>query len=118
MEAEYNALSTAMRDLLPFRTVVNLVGKATGMQDEVLATFKTTVHEDNSGCLTLANMEPGRVTPRSKHYAIRTHWFRSQLIPNQIEVKKIDTTIQKADILTKPLGRTQFKAIRMLLCGW
>ena len=118
MEAEYNALSTAMRDLIPFRNVALAVAGAVGVQEEVLTTFRSTVHEDNVGALTLANMEVGRVTPRSKHYAVRTHWFRSHLQPNQVEIVKIDTAIQRADTLTKPLGRTQFEAIRGLLCGW
>ena len=118
MESEYNALSTAMRDLLPFRNVALAVGSAVGVSDEILTTFRTTVHEDNAGCLTLAMMEPGRITPRSKHYAVRMHWFRSHLQPNKVEVKKIDTAVQRADILTKPLKRQQFEAIRKLLCGW
>ncbi len=118
MEAEYNALSMAMRELLPFRNVALAVANAVGVGNEVLTTFRTTVHEDNDGCWTLARMEPGRTTPRSKHYAIKTHWFRSHLEPNSIEVAKIDTAVQKADILTKALGRQQFEAIRKLLCGW
>ena len=107
-----------MRDLIPFRNVALAVGAAVGVEEEVLTTFRSTVHEDNAGCLTLANMEPGRVTPRSKHYAVRKHWFRSHLVPNQVKVVKIDTAVQRADILTKPLGRTQFAVIRKLLCGW
>jgi hypothetical protein len=118
MEAEYNALSSAMRELLPLRTVVTTVAKAVGINEDVLATFRTTVHEDNTGCITLANLETGRVTPRSKHYAVRTHWFRSHLAPNKIEVKHIETALQKADILTKPLGKLRFETVRKLLCGW
>ena len=118
MESEYNALSMAMRDLIPFRNVALAVGSAVGVGDEILATFRSTVHEDNAGALTLANMEPGRITPRSKHYAVRTHWFRSHLVPNHVEIVKIDTAVQRADILTKPLGRKRFEAVRMLLSGW
>ncbi len=118
MEAECNALSTAVRDLIPFRNVALSVAKTVGVDEEVLTTFRSTVHEDNAGCLTLANMEEGRVTPRSKHYAVRTHWFRSHLIPNHVEIVKIDTAVQRADVLTKPLGRRQFEAMRALLCGW
>ena len=33
--------------------------------------FQTTVWEDNSACQILANLEPGRQTPRSKHCAIK-----------------------------------------------
>jgi hypothetical protein len=118
MEAEYNALSSAMRDLLPLRTVVTTVARAVGIGEDVLSTFRTTVHEDNTGCITLALLEPGRITPRSKHYAVRTHWFRSHLAPNQIEITHVESARQKADILTKPLGKTRFEAVRLLLCGW
>ena len=57
-------------------------------------------------------------TPRSKHYAIKQHWFRSHLKPNTVEVKRISTNEQRADILTKGLGKIQFAKIRKLLCGW
>jgi hypothetical protein len=118
MEAEYNALSTAMRSVLPFRETVKAVAQGVGLKDEHLTIFKTTVWEDNIGCLTLANMEPGRITPRSKHYAIRMHWFRSHLKPHSITVQKIATQEQKADILTKGLSKDTFISIRKLLCGW
>jgi hypothetical protein len=118
MEAEYNALSYAMRSALPFKTTVQAVAQAIGLSDDRATKFKTTVWEDNAGALTLANMEPGRITPRSKHYAIKYHWFRSHLKPNQVEVLKIDTHDQKADILTKGLTTATFQSIRKLLCGW
>lgn len=118
MEAEYNALSYAMRSVLPFKTTVLSVAKSIGLSEDRTTTFKTTVWEDNAGALTLANLEPGRITPRSKHYAIKYHWFRSHLKPSQVEVKKIDTHDQKADILTKGLTTATFRSIRKLLCGW
>jgi hypothetical protein len=121
MEAEYNGLSLCMRDLLPFRRLFLAVARGVGLDDSVETTFKTTVWEDNAGALTLANMEPGRMTPRSKHYAVKYHWFRSHLKstkPNAVEVKKIDTNLQKADIFTKGLRVEKFESIRLLLCGW
>ena len=112
-----------MRDLLPFalRRLFLAVACGVGLDDSVETTFKTTVWEDNAGALTLANMEPGRMTPRSKHYAVKYHWFRSHLKstkPNAVEVKKIDTNLQKADIFTKGLRVEKFESIRLLLCGW
>ena len=118
MESEYTALSTAMKDVIPLRTLFTTLGSSIGIDDNLLTTFPTTVHEDNFGCLTLARMEPGRTTPRSKHYAVKIHWFRSKLKPNRIEVVKIDTSLQRADILTKGLRIKQFQSIRQLLCGW
>ena len=72
------------------------------------------------GALTLANLESGRQSDslNSKHYAIKFHWFRSHLKPQQVEVKKIDTHEQKADILAKGLVEAKFIALRKLLCGW
>ena len=80
--------------------------------------FKTTVWEDNVGALTLANLEPGQMTPRSKHYAVKYHWLQSKLKPNGIVVQKIDTKDQKAALLTKGLRKDPFERIRKLLCGW
>jgi hypothetical protein len=118
MEAEYNGLSLSMREVLPFRRLFLAVARGVGLSEEVLTSFRTTVWEDNNGALSLAKMEPGRMTPRSKHYAVRYHWFRSHLSPNKIEIDKIETDRQKADIFTKGLRTEKFRTIRKLLCGW
>ena len=118
LEAKYNGLSAAMREVLPFKRLVKAVSRGVGLSEEQLTTFKTTVWEDNMGALTLARLEPGRMTPRTKHYAVKYHWFRSHLKPNQVEIEKIDKNEQKADILTKGLRFIKFREIRKLLCGW
>jgi hypothetical protein len=95
------------------------ISDAVGLDMGKLTTFKMTVWENNDqGTLTLAKLEPDRTTPMSKHYAVRIHWFRSYLKPNQIEAETIHTDLQKADILTKSLRANKFEAIRYLLCGW
>jgi hypothetical protein len=89
MEAEYSALS---RDLLPFRELLIALSPSITQNGRHSATFRTTVHEDNSGAWSLANLEPGRLTPRSKQYAMKLHWFRSTLIssgPHPIQVVQI-----------------------------
>ena len=118
MEAEYSALSMAMKTVLPLRRVIKQLSIDIGLVSENLTTFKTRVHEDNNGCLTLSKLEPGRMTLRSKHYAVKYHWFRSHLKPNEIEIIKIDTKLQKADIFTKGLKTHRFVENRKLLMGW
>ena len=118
MMAEYYALSTATREVLPLRTLVQTVAEGCGINTDCHTTFLTTVWEDNIGSLTLANLDPGQNTPRSKFYDSKVHWFRSPLKPNNIEVKKIDTAGQLADIFTKPLVHTLFTRLRKLLNGW
>ena len=117
-EAEYYALSYCMRSVLPLQRLFRGTARGLGLMREQTTTFRTSVWEDNQGAHNLGNMEPGRITPRSKHYAIKFHWFRSHLKPNQVEVRKIDTNEQKADILTKGLRTDKFREIRKLLCGW
>ena len=76
MQAEYVALTTAMRNLLPFKSLMVELAMSMGMHHEDIAKIKTKVWEDNSGALILSNLEPGRTNSRFKHFAIKFHWFR------------------------------------------
>jgi hypothetical protein len=120
MHAEYIALSTAMRDLIPFKRIAEEVCRHMGLSDEKMAVIKakTVVHEDNSGALSLAKLEPGRNTPTSKFFNVKYHWFREQIKPNNIEMRKVSSEEQLGDIFTKGLRTTLFKSMRFKLCGW
>ena len=67
------------------------------------------MHEDNAGSLILVTTPPPQYTPCSKNYAIRTNWFREQIIARNIEVVKINTKEQRGDIFTKSLPEVIFK---------
>jgi hypothetical protein len=118
MEAEYIALSTACRELFP------LIDKLTELTSILTLPFiagskmHVRIHEDNAGALVLGQLEPRRMTPRSKHYAVKYHWFREHLSPRNIELVKIDTASQLGDIFTKGLGPTKFTFMRKQLMGW
>ena len=119
MEAEYSVLSAAMRDLLPLKRIIKKISKlfpAFGMQ--VTEICKTIVHEDNMVCLKLSKMEPGRMTPRSKHFAIKYHWFRKHIRPEKIEIRHIETNLQRADLLTKALRTNKYEENQILSLGW
>ena len=60
MMAEYHALSTAMREVLPLRNTVQAIGKGLRIDESCLTTFHVTIWEDNMGALTLANLDPGQ----------------------------------------------------------
>ncbi len=115
--AEYIGLSSAMKEIIPLGNLLCTVSRAVGLPEEFNTTFKTTVWEDNDGCRTIANLEPGRFTPSSKWYDITLHWFRSHL-NERVTVERIDTTEQWADIFTKPLKSDIFRKIRKLVMGW
>ena len=118
MEAEYHALSTAMRHLLPLRELFKTVAGALALPGDEPVKFRTTVWEDNNGALTLARMGTGRSTPASKFYAIKVHWFQSHLKPNNVEVHKVNTLVQLANIATKGLKKAPFERLEYLLCRW
>ena len=95
----------------PFSEQKKAISQGIGISSNRLTTFRTTVWENNAGGLTLEKMELGRVTPRSKHYAIKYHWFRQFTQSSSRKwgfVENIDTHNQKADLLTKGLGRIKF----------
>jgi hypothetical protein len=97
MEAENSALSTAMRDVLPIKMMATEISGNVGLTQEPITYFRTTVWEDDAGALKLATLEPGRMTPRSKWYGIKYHWFRRKLKPNSIDTITIASADQRAD---------------------
>ena len=81
MEAEYIALSQAMRDLIAIREVISeiqtfvMAGKSKPIQFSTHSKAFTLdkipqsiVHEDNEACLKFANMP--KMSPRTKHIAL------------------------------------------------
>ena len=118
MEAEYVALSQSCKDLFPLLDQINELGEAVGLPVSKHTKLHTTIYEDNVGALTLGRLEPKRMTPRSKHYAIKYHWFREQIGPRNITLVKVDTKNQLGDIFTKGLGTVPFCYLRSKLMGW
>jgi hypothetical protein len=116
-ESEYISLSTAMRQLLPVRDLLQEIGGHLGIERDQLANV-ICVWEDNNAALKLANAPYPTMSPRTKHIACKYHWFREHLIPGEIEVLRIDTKLQKADIFTKGLVKLEFESKRKMLVGW
>lgn len=58
MEAEYNALAMAMRDVLLLQTLFKQIGHGIGLDDFVTSHFKTTVWEDKKANLEEAAKDP------------------------------------------------------------
>ena len=128
-EAKYIALSMCIRDLIPMRTLLSkisssfhIAGLENGLIDDgpvhsFTRMFKSVVFKDNMGCLKIAS-KPEQFRPHTKHIGIKWHHFRDQVANSHVEIQKIDTSIQWADIFTKPLPRPQFEALRKLMMGW
>jgi len=115
-EAEYIALSQAMRALLPLRSLLREVGTKMQLSYSSKSVIRTRVWEDNNGALALAT-NPTKISVRTKHMAIKYHFFR-QFIGDKICVLKVDTKEQLADLFTKRLPLDSFRALTNKLMGW
>ena len=118
MEAETNALSHCCRELFPVMDLVKEIGSVVDLPTKDLTSMHVSVHEDNAGALVLAETLPPQFTPRSKYYAIKTVWFREEIMKRGVKLFKIDTVDQLGDILTKGLPRATFEHLRFKLMGW
>lgn len=116
MEAEYIALSQAMRDIIPMRRLAKLACDTIFGTGKYEARIFSKVFEDNIGALQLARAP--RMTPRTKHYGIKYHFFHEHVTLGDIKLYKVESKNQRADIFTKGLVFVLFVHNRLLLCGW
>jgi hypothetical protein len=115
--AKYVAFSMAMRELLPMRALLQEITSKLGLGTLKTSLVRSTVFEDNQGCLSLVNVP--KMSPRNKYLALKYHFFRSQIGKSKgIVAKYINTKEQKADIFTKSLPEGQFQVIWKLLIDW
>ncbi len=75
MEAEYVALSTFCRDLFPLIDVTKEICSAFSLNLPDITNMHITIYKDYVGTLMLGQLEPQRMTLRSKHYTVKYHWF-------------------------------------------
>lgn len=129
-ESEYIALSSAARDLIPLRRIlqdiitysfIHLPGSPTN----TISTHQfhsqiqpSRVFEDNTACIVLATTDSPQFKPRTKHISLKFHHFKDQIGLGHIRVIKVDSSKNWADIFTKHLGRIKFEYLRGLLMGW
>jgi hypothetical protein len=118
MEAEYVALSASCKELFPLIDLTKELTSAIGVRLNTITDMHIKIHEDNVGALILGKLEPRRMTPRSKHYAIKYHWFREHIGPRNIQLVHISTENQLGDLFTKGLERVIFQRLRKQLMGW
>jgi hypothetical protein len=126
-EAEYIALSQAMRDLIPLLGLLEEISpilnlhvdqpdvhwKSCGCEN---GNYVADLYEDNRGAYELAKAP--KMRPRTKHIALKYHHFRQHVTNGTIRIHSIGTKDQIADIFTKGLARDQFEFLRKQLCGW
>ena len=74
------------------------------------------VFEDNHSCIAIAKAP--KLTPCTKHIALKYHHFRGMVEAGIITIEPIGTKDQIADILAKPLRQIDNVRIQQRLIGW
>ena len=69
LEAEYSALSKAMRMMIPLRALLLEIVIALELNYSLPATIRCTVFEDNNGAYLLATNQ--KITSHTKYYAVK-----------------------------------------------
>ena len=106
-EAEYTGLSYTLREAIPLMELLKeMKGKVFNVLDHKVKVH-CRVFEDNSGAIEMVVVHKWR--QRTKHLAMKLHHFRSYVISGKISVHKIDTSLQPAYVLIKPLNTELLK---------
>jgi hypothetical protein len=115
-EAEYIALSQAMREVLP---IMWLMEEAHEHGVPVLnkpPKLLCKVFEYNAGAIEIAKVT--KMRPRTKHLNIKYHHFREEEKKGTMTIYHVGTKKQIADILTKALDEGLFTNLRVKILGW
>ena len=115
-EAEYIALSTSLREVIPMMGMLQEAREHGLKMDYLPPKVHCTVFEDNSGALELARLP--KIRPRTKHINQSYHHFREHVERQDVSIQATPTEDQLADILTKPLPEPSFTRHRQTIMGW
>lgn len=97
--AEYIAISATCRDVMAVTRMSNEI-----IPELAAQTFPVPIHTDSASAITIAN-RPG-FSKLSKSIRLSYHNVRDMIQKGEIETRKIAGKPNPADILTKPLPRT------------
>lgn len=99
--AEYYALSDCIDEMLYVKHILIDVGPAKSLN--IIPT-----NEDNNGTIAIAKYSNFYFAKKSQHIRVAIHSVTDLIKKNVIDVRKIDTSENVADVFTKALGRIKF----------
>ena len=114
--AEYIALSTAMREVLPLMEMLDEIKNKGIISNAARPKVYCKVFEDNSGALEIAKAPKMRA--RTKYLNTKYHHFRDQIENGRITLHAINSADQQGDILTKATDEQTFTTLRERIMGW
>ena len=103
-EAEYIALTEAVKEAIWLRGLVTELG----FEQEIVR-----VSCDSSSAIQLSKNP--KFHERTKHIDVRMHFIRDEISKGVVNVVKVPTEVNPADMLTKPLPSVRFKSLLNLI---
>lgn len=103
--AEYVALSEATSEIILIKAILKTF--------DMNLNEPVKIFEDNSGAVAIAHK--GNFTKNAKYIETNYHYVHDYQVANVINVIKIESQENAADILTKSLNRLQFNKLREML---
>ena len=103
MESKYIALLTSTGELVFLGTSFDEVKVILNLGKGVGITLSY-VFKDNDTCRKVVSSTMPKMTPRSKHIAVKYNWFCEKLDELSIKILCINTKLKLADIFTKGLA--------------
>ncbi len=107
-EAEYLALSAAVKDALFLRNLMTDLWPA-------LATTVTLFEDNQSTIKQASNLQS---SDRTKHVDIRHHFLKEHVANGNVALEYLPTSDQVADALTKNLDRIKVSLFRQIMLGY
>jgi hypothetical protein len=117
-EAEYIALSTVTREVLPIIELLQELELRLIVNDHacVIHRIQGIINVDNAGAVEMANN--ARYRPRTKHIAVRYHFFQQFVTDKTLMINWIGTDLNESDPLTKALAVTKVLRHRLHTQGF
>jgi len=114
-EAEYIALSQALRDVLPIMFLIQEIKEIRFQAIANIPNVYCKAFEDNFGALELAHLP--KLRPRTKHINTCFHHFCEHIRNGLIKIYPIGTKEQIADVLTEAFPQNDLQRHRKPISG-
>ncbi|ELR18362.1 Copia protein (Gagint-pol protein), putative [Acanthamoeba castellanii str. Neff] len=98
-EAEYNSLTEAAKQSVYLCDICDDLS--------LTSSRPTIIYNNNQAALKIANSNPGKHHPRSKHYAVKLTYLQELIANGHVKLRHYPSQDMPADALTKASGRTR-----------
>jgi hypothetical protein len=120
-EADYITLSTSTQELIPLHRILRELSQYSLLSPHFPKPHcklpPSHIYEDNNACIALAHRD-SQHRPHTKHISLKYHHLRNHIFKGTIQIEKVPSSTNWADIFTKPLTQVAHERLCLLMMGW